>query len=237
MTRADDELVGRLVAARSLALGRLAPGGYRVAAAGGAAFAAAVRVVDRVHGHAAVDGLAAQPAAATGLADRGIGVILVRDRADGREAGAVHAALLARVEAQDRPALVAAHILGIGTGRARDLTALAGLHLDVVDDGADRHALERHRVARLHVDTGERRHHLVAGRETLRGEDIGEFAVIVLHERDERGPVRIVFQPLDSADRIELGAAEIDHAVGALVSAATVKGGDPAVIVAAALAG
>jgi hypothetical protein len=34
----------------------------------------------------------------------------------------------------------------------RELAALADLHLDVVDDGADRHVAERHDVARLDVD-------------------------------------------------------------------------------------
>src|ERR1700730_8163236 len=47
----------------------LAPRGHRMTAAGGAAFAAAVRMIDRVHRDAAVVGLAAEPAIATGLAD------------------------------------------------------------------------------------------------------------------------------------------------------------------------
>src|SRR5690606_38721704 len=131
-------------------------GRHRVTSTGSPALATAVRVIDRVHGHAAVGGLATQPAAATGLADRGVGVVLVGDRTHRREAAAMDAALLARVEAQDRPALVAAHILGIGAGRTRDLTALAGLHLDVVHDGAHRHPLERHGIARLHVDARQR---------------------------------------------------------------------------------
>src|SRR3569623_456587 len=50
MPRADDELVRRLVGTCLLALGRLAPRGHRMTAAGSAAFAAAVRVGDRVHG-------------------------------------------------------------------------------------------------------------------------------------------------------------------------------------------
>ena len=55
-------LVGALVLAGLLALGREAPRRDRVAAARGAAFAAAVRVIDRVHGDAAVVRAAAQPA-------------------------------------------------------------------------------------------------------------------------------------------------------------------------------
>src|SRR5205085_9963626 len=53
VTRPDDELVGRLIVTGAGTLGRLAPWGYRVTAARGAAFAAAVRVIDRVLGNAA----------------------------------------------------------------------------------------------------------------------------------------------------------------------------------------
>src|SRR5690606_39011300 len=121
VTAADDELVRRLVASGSLALGRLTPRGHRVTAARGAALAATMRVVDRVHGHAAIDRLLAEPAVATGLANRSVGVVLVRDGTHGRKARTMHAALLARIEAQDRPAGVAAHILGVSAGGTRDL--------------------------------------------------------------------------------------------------------------------
>ena len=61
-------------------------------------------------------------------------------------------ALLARIQADDDVALVAADDLGVGAGGAGDRAALADLHLDIVDDRADRHVPQRHRVARLHVD-------------------------------------------------------------------------------------
>ena len=61
-------------------------------------------------------------------------------------------ALLARVEAQRDIALVAADDLRVGTGGTGDRAALADLHLDIVDDRADRNVAERHGVAGLHVD-------------------------------------------------------------------------------------
>src|SRR5262249_50620288 len=97
----NDELVGGLVVAGLLALGREAPRGDRVAAARRAAFAAAVRMIDRVHGDAAVVRAPTQPTLAPGLADRDVHVVRIRDRADGRHAAAVHQALFARVEAQN----------------------------------------------------------------------------------------------------------------------------------------
>src|SRR5215217_736807 len=138
VTAANDELVRCLVGTRTLALGRLAPRGNRVTATRSTAFTTTMRVVDRVHGHAAVDGLAAEPTVATGLAERGVGVVLVGDGTDGCKASAMHTTLFARVEAKDRPTGVTADILGIGTSRTGDLAALAGLELDIVHDRADR---------------------------------------------------------------------------------------------------
>src|SRR5258707_3407151 len=115
----ENESVGRLVRTRLLALGRLAPRGHRMTAARGAAFAAAVRMVHRVHGDAAVVRLAAEPAVAAGLADRDIHVIGIGDRADGPGTAAVNQALLARVQANDDVVMVAPDQLGVGAGRAR----------------------------------------------------------------------------------------------------------------------
>ena len=75
---------------------------------------------------------------------------------------------------------------------------------------------ERHGVARLHVDllAGD---DLVADRETLRSEDVGQLAVLILDQRDEGGPIRIVLDALDLARRVELATAEVDHAIRPLV--------------------
>src|SRR5260370_1080642 len=90
-----------------LAIGRVAveggrrrepPGRDRRAAALGAA---AVRVIDRVHGDAAIVRHQALPAIAARLADRDVHVIGVGHRAERRHAAAVHQALLARVQPQD----------------------------------------------------------------------------------------------------------------------------------------
>src|ERR1043165_3730837 len=147
-----DEFLRLLVGAGLLALGRLAPRRHRVTAARGAAFAAAVRVIDRVHRDAAVVRTAAEPARAAGLADRRVHVIRVRHRADGRHAPAEDQPLLAGIEPHDDVIPVAADDLRVGPGRARELPALADLELDIVHDRADWHVAHRHGVAGLHVD-------------------------------------------------------------------------------------
>src|SRR5262245_37579271 len=136
MTRPNDKAVGRLVLARLGALRALAPRRRPVLAALGAA---AVGVVDRVHGDGAHGGTGALPARATCLADRLVHVVRVRHGADRCHAVGPHAARLAGVETQDGPAGVAANQLAIGPGGARNLATAAGLELDVVHDGADRH--------------------------------------------------------------------------------------------------
>ena len=184
----------RLVRARARALGRLAPRGDRMPAARGAALAAAVRVVDRVHHHAADLRADALEAHAAGLAEVLVRVVRVRHRADRRHALLPHQAQLARGEPDLRVAAVAADELGVGAGRAGDLAALARLHLDVVHDRADRHRREGHRVARLDVGLG-RGDHAVADGQPLRRQDVGLLAVGIADQRDERRPVRVVLDP------------------------------------------
>ena len=60
----------------------------------------------------------------------------------------VHLADLARAQAQLRVVAFARQQLHRGAGRARELRALAGQHLDAVDRGADRDVAQRQRVAR-----------------------------------------------------------------------------------------
>src|SRR5262249_21151914 len=157
-----------------LALGGEAPRRHRVPTAGCAALAAAMRMIDRVHGDAPIVRTFAHPTFAPGLADRNIHVVRVGHRADRRHAAAIHQALLGGIEPQDDVVLVAADDLRIGPGRARDLAALADLELDIVHDGADWNVADRHGVARLHIDVLAG-HHCGALREPLRRENIRQL--------------------------------------------------------------
>src|SRR5687768_2504929 len=123
-----------------------------MAATRGAAFTATVGMIDRVHCHAAVVRHAAHPALAAGFADRDVHVVRVRHRANRRHALTVDQALLGRGEAQDHVVLVTPDNLSVSTGRARKLSALADLELDIVHDGSDRHAADGHGVAWFYVD-------------------------------------------------------------------------------------
>src|ERR1700674_74829 len=190
MAARNDEPGGSLVGSGLLALGGEAPWGHRMTAARAAACPAAERMVARIHRDAAIVRPPAEPARAAGLADRDVHMVGVRYRADGSHAAAVDEPLLARIEPQDHVFLVAAHDLGIGAGRARNLPALADLEFHIMHDGPDRHVADRRRIAGLHVDTLAG-HDGVALAEPLRRQNISEFAVRILHQRDEAGAARV----------------------------------------------
>src|SRR5215475_874108 len=97
----QNELGGGLVLAGLLALGGEAPRRDWMPATGSATFAAAVRMVDRIHRHTAIVRPPAQPACTAGLADRDVHVVGIRHRPDRRHAAAVNQALLGRVEPHD----------------------------------------------------------------------------------------------------------------------------------------
>src|SRR5882757_5334235 len=126
----DDHAVGALVLAGLEALRQLPPRRARVAATGGTTLAAAHRVVDGVHGDAAVVRAAALPARASGLADVNAAVLDVADLTDGGAAIEVHAPHLARGQPHLAPVAFLGHQLGAHAGRATQLRAARDLELD-----------------------------------------------------------------------------------------------------------
>src|SRR4051812_49236140 len=203
----------------------------RIALAG-LAFAATVRVIDRVHRLAAHRRANAEPALRAGLAVHAQVVLVVRHFADRGAAVDVHLAALARLQAQRRVDAFARGEGGRGAGAAHHLAALAGLELDVVHDRADRDMAQLHGVARL--DRGIRaRAHFVTGLHALGGEDVATLAVGILDQRDVAGAVRVVLDALDHALDAVLVATEVDDAVFLLLPAALVARGDATDIVAA----
>src|SRR3546814_6984721 len=117
----------------------------------GAAFPTAVGVIDRVLRSASRERTLAEPAVASGRAHVGVLVVGVRHRTHRTHALAANVALFARTETHDDETAVTTDDLRISAGRTGDLATLARLHLDIVDDRADRHLRQFHRIARLHV--------------------------------------------------------------------------------------
>src|SRR5271170_3966886 len=229
-----DHAVGALVAARLLALGLQSPRAHRMRVAlTGLAFTAAVGVIDRVHDDAAYRGTYTQPAHGAGLAEHAQVVFVVADLADRGAAIDMHLAHFARLQSQAGIHAFASRELRRSAGAARHLPALADLQFDVVHRAADRNVPQRHRVAGLdrRIRAGA---DLIAGLHALRRQNVAALAVLVEHQREMRGAVRIVFEALDHSRNPVLVALEINQTIALLVAAADVARGLAAGMVAGA---
>ena len=159
--------------------------------------AAAVRVVDRVHRDAAALRALALVAVAPGLADLHVLVLGVGEHADRAALGADEPHLGAGQAQGDHVALLR-HQLDRGAGGAAHLAALAGDHLDVVDDRAGRHLAERHRVAA--VDVAPRPDFTVSPTfSARRREDVVLVPVGVVEQGDVARAVGVVLDRRDLA--------------------------------------
>src|SRR5271163_2448139 len=213
-----DQPVTWLVRLAGAAL-RLAPWADRVATTGGLAFATAVRVIDRVHGHATDRRSLALPAVTPRLTDLDVALLGVADLAHGRAALRADPPDLTGRHAQGRVAGLLGEQLDARPGRPRDLRAAARPHLDRVDDRTGRDRLQRQRVARLDVRAGAVLHP-VALVQPLRSEDVPLLAVQVVQQRDAGGAVRVVLDVRDlRRDAVLVVPTEVDQTVGALVPA------------------
>src|ERR1700733_5939879 len=207
----------------------------RIALAG-LAFAAAVRVIDGIHGKTAHRRADAAPALGARLAVAAQVVLVVAHLADGRAAIHVHAARLGRFQAQRGVDALARGVLHRAAGASGELPALAGLQFHVVHQGADRNVPQRHRIAGLDGRVGAGAD-LLPGNHALGRQDVAALAVRVADERDVAGAVRIVFDALDAAGDAVLVALEVDETVLLARATAVVPGRDaPEMIARARLA-
>jgi len=204
-----------------------------VTAARGLALAAAHGVIDGVHGHAAHPGLLAHPAAAARLADAHALVGDVAHLADRGLALDVDLADLAGGKPHLGVGALLGHELGVGAGGADHLGPLAGPQLDVVDERPQGDVAQGHRVAGLDVGRGARDDR-VAHLEVHGGHDVALLAVGVAHQRDPRRAVGVVLDRLHRGRDVRLVAAEVHHAVLALVPAAAVAARHASRVVASA---
>ena len=197
----------------------------RMPTARGAAFAAAHRMADRVHRRAAVVRLAAQPALAAGLAQADVHVV-----GDCRSRRSSPGTRLTRRTSPRRhrdlrPVLLAsASSVARAAGAAANLAAAARLHLDVVNRHAERDLPQRHAVARASARRlGVAAHHLVAGLQPVRREDVRTFprfsSFVLSSAMRRRGSGRT--RPRTTvAQTPSLLPLEVDDAVHPLVAAA-----------------
>ena len=193
-----------------------------------------MRVIARVHNHAADARTDAHVTGAAGLTDAHVAVISIAHGADGRLRVHGDHTNFAGGEANLRIRAFLRHQLSGVAGAADKLAAAARNKLDVVDQRAQRDVADRQGVARLDVRAFAADHG-VAGLQVDRRQDVALLAVGVVEQRDERGAVRIVLDAGNLGRDAVLVALKVDHAVLDLVAAALVANGDLALLIAAGI--
>jgi len=114
-------------------------------------FTTAVRVIDRVHGDAAVVRPLPHPALATGFAEAYVFVFDITDLTDSRGALDGYASDFARWQLQHREVAFFRNKLRLRSRRTRHLAAFAGFEFNIVYDGTGRNVLERKRIANKNI--------------------------------------------------------------------------------------
>src|SRR5438270_4075054 len=192
-------------------------------------------MVDRVHRHTAYRRALALPAHAAGLAPVDVGLLGVAHLADGGAAARVDVADLPGRHPQLCHTTVLGDELHARARRPGNLRPAARTQLDRVHDRADRDVAQGQVVAGLDV---RRRAGLdpVTLRQPRRRDDVALLAVGVVQQCDACRAVGVVLDVRDlRRHAVLVVTTEVDDAVGALVTATLVAGGDPAVHVATAL--
>src|SRR5216683_2463273 len=228
----DNVLVSALVVSRLLPQCRERPRGPRMIALY-LAFAAAVRMVDGIHSHAAHRRLDALPTRASCFSIGFILMIEVADLADRRHALHGKLANFAGRQLHERQVAFFAQQLRRAAGRTHHLAAAPRIEFQVVHHRAGRNVLELQRIARKNVRAlagRNRRAHF----QSHRMQDVALVAIGVVQQREVRAAVWVVLDGRHFRGHAELFSPEVHLAVSLLVAAAAVPNHDFALVVAPA---
>src|SRR6266576_47733 len=228
----DNVLVGALVVSRLLTQRREGPGRLRMIALD-LSFAAPVRMIHGIHGHAANGGFFLVPPRAPGFS---VGFVLMVEVADlAHRRHALHGKLAhfaGRQLHQCEITLFAQQLRRTARG-THHLPAAPRIQLEVVNHRAGRNVLELQRIARKNVRAlagGNRCAHF----QSHGMEDVALLAIGVVQQRQIGAAVRVVFNGRHFRGHAELFAPEVHLAVGLLVAAAAVPDHNFALVVAPA---
>src|SRR6202048_3912188 len=228
----NDLLVRTLVPAGLFAQRRESPRRLRVIALD-LAFSSAVRMIHRVHGHAAHGGLDAAPPGASGLAKRFILMVKVANLANRGHAIDGKLANFAAGHLHQREVAFFAEQLRRAACRANRLPTASRVQLEVVHHRAGRNVANLQRVAGKNVRAFSGLHR-GANFKPHRMDDVALLAIGVMQQRDIRAAIGVIFDGGNFCRHADFVAPEIHLAVLLLVSAAAMPNHDFAVIVASA---
>ena len=199
-----------------------------------AALATAVGVVAGVHNGTTAAGTNAHVALTAGLAQVDVLVVDVGNLAHNCGAVHGHVAHLTGGQTNQSVAILLSHQLSHVASGTNQLSAAAGIQLDVVDDGTDGDVLEGQAVAGLDVGALAADDN-IADLQAVGSDDVALDTVSVLDQSDECAAVRIVLQSLDGSGHIGLLTLEVDDTILGAVAAALMADGDTTGVVAAAV--
>src|SRR5699024_699170 len=169
-------------------------------------------VIAGVHDRTANGGTNAHVTGAAGLTDVHVLVNQVGNLADGGHAVQGDVQHLAGRQTDQSVAILLSHQLSHVASGANQLGAVAGVQLDVVDDGTNRDVGEGQSVAGLDIG-GSACDNGVANLQAVGSDDVALDAVLILDESDESAAVGIVLQSQNSSGNVQLAALEVDDTV------------------------
>ncbi len=229
----NDHLVGTsLLSACLITESGLTPGSYRTRTSDRRlTFTTTVRVIARVHYGTADCRTNAEVTGLTCLTDLNGVVLDVADLTDCSLAVGTDISHFAGGETYHCKISFTTHKLSLCACGTNELTALAGIKFDIVDESTNGNVCKGKCVAGddIRVSTGVKN---CAVSYAYRSEDVALLSCFVLNECDIRGSVRVVF---DTDDCLSSGvlSLEVDYTVLLTVSAALMTNGDSAVAVTA----
>ncbi len=196
----------------------------------GLTFTTTVRVVDRVHTHAADGRTNAEPAGTAGFTGHFIHVLGIADLADRAVAVIVETTDFSGGHLDQGITGFTVGDDSLLTGSTSHLAARSRTNFDVVHRGTQGHVFQGHGVADLGGDSLTALNRS-ANLQTDRSQNVGLDTVSVLNEGDSAGTIRIIFDREHRCRNVALAALEVDKAILALVAATNVTGCDTAIVV------
>ena len=157
-------------------------------------------------------------------------MIQVADLADGREAIEMDLADFAGRQSDLRVRPLFGHELRPTAGRPHELSTLADLELDIVDDRAERDVAQWKCIARIDRDF-RAGNDLIANGQALGMEDVPLVAISVVQKRDVGRAVRIVLDRGDAGGDVVLVSPEVDLSVASPMPTTAKTNRDPTFVV------
>ncbi|CAI8036705.1 hypothetical protein GBAR_LOCUS20550 [Geodia barretti] len=176
-----------------------------------------MRVVNRVHGHAANLGPPALPAGPTGLAEGHVHVILVADFPDRGHTAHVDETRLSGRQSHRRVFALAGDQGSAVAGRTHQLPATARRQLHIMNRDAQRQVADWQSIADFDRRAGTALHRR-ANAQAARCQQVALVPVGKHHQRQVRAAVGIVLDGMNHARHAVVVPLEVHHAVLALVA-------------------